>query len=61
MANRRRSVAQIFSVPVIIALVISFGLISALLGDGIWDATSWIALAFPFIVIGFFLFKPESD
>jgi hypothetical protein len=28
--------------------------VSALLGDGIWDTTSWIALAVPLAVTTFF-------
>jgi hypothetical protein len=54
MVNGRRSRAQIFLFPAIIAIVIAFGLMSALLGDGIWDAASWIALAFPLVVVAFF-------
>jgi hypothetical protein len=28
-----------------------------LLGDGIWDTASWIALAFPLALVAFFLCK----
>ncbi len=59
MAAGRRSIAQVFSAPAIIALVVAFGLVSALFGDGIWDAASWIALALPLVVVGFFLFKQK--
>ena len=55
MAAKRLSITQIFLFPAIIALVVAFGLVSALLGDGIWDAASWIALAFPLVVVAFFL------
>jgi len=60
MANANRSIARIFGWPAIIALVAAFGLISALLGDGIWDAASWVALALPVAVVAFFLVKRES-
>jgi uncharacterized membrane protein len=59
MATGRRSTARIFSVPAIIALIVAFGLISALLGDGIWDAASWIALAVPLAAVAFFLLKRD--
>jgi len=38
---------QILKVPLTIAAITLFGLLSALLGDGVWDAVSWIALAAP--------------
>jgi hypothetical protein len=60
MAHANRSIARIFGWPAIIALVAAFGLISALLGDGIWDAASWVALALPVAVVAFFLVKRES-
>jgi hypothetical protein len=55
MVNTRHSLRQIFWLPAIIALVIAFGLVSALLGDGIWDAASWIALVFPLVIVSFFI------
>jgi hypothetical protein len=57
MAIRRRSIAQIFLCPAIIALIVAFGLVSALLGDGVWDAASWVALARPLAVMAFFFFR----
>jgi hypothetical protein len=59
MAAGRRSVVQIFAFPVIIALIVAFGLVSALLGNGIWDSASWIALALPLAVIIFFVWKRQ--
>ncbi|WP_187775732.1 hypothetical protein [Luteimonas suaedae] len=35
---------RIFAVPALLALVSSIGLVSGLLGDGVWDAVSWVAL-----------------
>jgi hypothetical protein len=60
MANASRSIARIFRWPAIIALIAAFGLISALLGDGIWDAASWVALALPVAVVAFFLVKRQA-
>lgn len=55
MSTARRSITQIFLAPVAISAVIAFGLISALLGDGIWDQASWLALAVPLVVIAFYV------
>jgi hypothetical protein len=47
--------------PLILAVVTTFGLISALLGDDMWDRLSWLALAAPLIVIGWhFTRRPTS-
>jgi hypothetical protein len=43
----RLTAFQIFRIPLAIAAITAFGLLSALLGDGVWDALSWIALAAP--------------
>ena len=53
----RRTAAQIFLFPVVIALVVTFGLISALLGDGIWDAASWLSLGFPLVIVAVYLLR----
>jgi hypothetical protein len=42
----------VFGVPIGLALVIAVGLLAALLGDGLWDAISWIGLGTPLAVIG---------
>jgi hypothetical protein len=47
----RHSTVKVFLFPAIIALSIACGLLSALLGDNMWDAVSWVALAFPLAVI----------
>jgi len=44
----RQSVGRIWRWPALLAMLIIFGLLSALLGQGgIWWALSWIALAIP--------------
>ncbi len=55
--STRRSLTQIFLPPAMIALIVAFGLVAALLGNGIWDTASWIALAFPLALVAFFLCK----
>ena len=51
MQRRSYSTSQIFRVPLLIGLVSIVGLASALFGDGVWDALSWIALGAP-VAIG---------
>jgi hypothetical protein len=40
--------------PLILGAVIAVGLVSALLGDGLWNAVSWIALGIPLGVSAWF-------
>ncbi|MFP3518619.1 hypothetical protein SB766_20785 [Pseudomonas sp. SIMBA_077] len=47
MKPRRSSFWKVFSMPLAIALVGATGLFAALLGDGAWDALSWIGLGIP--------------
>jgi uncharacterized iron-regulated membrane protein len=58
-AIQRRSVARIFFASPVIAFVSAVGLLTALLGDGIWDVASWLALAIPAIVVGFFALRRQ--
>ena len=51
---RRQSVRDIFRWPVVIGVLSTVGLLSALLGDGIWDGLSWLALAIPVVLYGIF-------
>ncbi|WP_162838889.1 hypothetical protein [Pseudomonas sp. TTU2014-080ASC] len=36
-----------FALPMLIGLLSAIGLISALLGDGGWDAVAWLGLGIP--------------
>ncbi len=48
----RRSFNLIWRWPAILAVLVIFGLLSALLGQGgIWWTLSWIALGIPLLVI----------
>jgi hypothetical protein len=46
----RQTVRQIFVWPALIGVLSTVGLLSALLGDGIWDGVSWIVLAIPVVL-----------
>ena len=52
------SLRQIYGVPLVIGLTSLVGLVTALVGDGVWDAFSWSALAAPVAVIGWALVRP---
>ena len=47
----RLSLRQVFAAPLAIAILSGIGLVSALLGDDIWDMLSWLALTVPVAVI----------
>ncbi len=42
---------KVYGAATLIAVLTLFGLLSALLGDGIWDALSWVMLVIPLAVI----------
>lgn len=45
--DEAQTAAEIFRVPLLLGLATAVGLVSALVGDGVWDALSWLALAAP--------------
>ncbi|MBD9500675.1 hypothetical protein M2D07_027900 [Pseudomonas sp. BGr12] len=49
----RRGLWMIFRWPVALAVLSTFGLLSALLGDGVFDLLSWISLGVPLLLIVF--------
>ncbi|MFT3940281.1 hypothetical protein [Rhodopseudomonas sp.] len=54
--SRHRTLRQIFVWPALIAALSTVGLLSALLGDGVWDGVSWVALTIPiFLYAAFYL------
>lgn len=56
---RRQTLAQIFRWPLAIGVLSTVGLISALVGDGLWNAVSWLALLLPILLYGWFLLRPR--
>lgn len=48
---RRYSLREIFAAPLFLAVLTIVGLVAALLGDGWFDALSWIGLAVPALAI----------
>jgi hypothetical protein len=47
----RLSLTQIFLVPFILLILTGIGLVTALLGAGLWDIISWATLAAPVLVM----------
>jgi uncharacterized membrane protein YjfL (UPF0719 family) len=45
---------SVFGTPLILGTLSAIGLASALIGDGLLDVLSWVALALPVAVVCFF-------
>ncbi|WP_346656834.1 hypothetical protein [Pseudomonas sp. SWRI92] len=50
MKPRQSSFWKVFGIPVVIGALSAAGLFSALLGDGAWDAMSWVGLGIPTVL-----------
>ena len=57
----QRTLTQIFAAPLVIAIVSTVGLISALVGDGWWDAVSWVALGLPVLLYLLFIWQRRPN
>ncbi|MBN9013345.1 MAG: hypothetical protein J0H25_09935 [Rhizobiales bacterium] len=55
----RQTLSQIFGWPLVIGVLSTVGLIAALVGDGIWDGVSWLALLLPILLYALFLLRPR--
>lgn len=49
------SQTQIFGIPFAVGIITVVGLLSALIGDGWWDAVSWAALGLPVLLYLLFI------
>jgi hypothetical protein len=47
---------RVFAIPILLGVLSTVGLLSALLGDNVWDAMSWLALGVPCVVIAWYWF-----
>ena len=54
---RRQSLGDIFLIPAVVAVVSCAGLISALVGDDVWDILSWVTLSVPVAVAIWYAFR----
>jgi hypothetical protein len=53
----RRTLPQIFAMPIVIGILSTVGLIAALVGDGWWDGLSWASLSLPVLLYVFFMMR----
>jgi hypothetical protein len=51
-ATRDIRARQVWGWPIVVALLSTVGLVTALVGDGVWDVFSWAALALPVVISG---------
>lgn len=47
----KRTFGQVWGVPIVLGVLGSIGLVSALVGDGFYDVASWATLGLPVAVI----------
>lgn len=59
-STRRGDLRRVFGKPLLVALVSALGLTSALLGDGLWDALSWLALGVPLALVAYYWSRPAG-
>ncbi|PMD90779.1 hypothetical protein BWI97_22665 [Siphonobacter sp. BAB-5405] len=52
---------HIWTIPLLLAIISLGGLISALVGNNLWDALSWLTLSVPLLVIARFWLKPQGS
>ncbi|MCM2459808.1 hypothetical protein HGO40_04740 [Pseudomonas sp. CG7] len=57
MRPRQSNFWKVFGIPVMIGALSAAGLFSALLGDGGWDAGSWVGLGIPTVLGSWGLIK----
>ncbi|MGN6308645.1 MAG: hypothetical protein ACTHNN_03710 [Xanthobacteraceae bacterium] len=55
----RQTLSQTFGWPLVIGALSTIGLVAALVGDGVWDSVSWLALLLPILLYGLFLLRPR--
>ena len=53
--RNRRTLGQTFAAPIMIGALSIVGLLAALIGDGWWDAVSWLSLILPILLYLFFV------
>ena len=51
---------HIWTIPIVLGGLSLVGLVAALVGDGLLDIISWISLAIPLAIVGWFTAKPRQ-
>jgi len=52
---------KVWGAPLLLAVLTAFGLLSALLGTGIWHWASWLTLAVPVVVMAWYCRPGRKD
>lgn len=60
MSEKTRRLWAMWRGPLLMSALSATGLVAALLGDGAWDAASWIGLGVPFAACLWFGFRRSS-
>jgi hypothetical protein len=60
MKPRQSNFWKVFGTPMALGLLTAAGLFAALLGEGVWDALSWIGLGVPGVIGMWGLFKRRA-
>lgn len=55
--KNHRTLGQIFAAPIVVGALSVVGLVAALVGDGWWDALSWLSLAVPVLLYVLFVLR----
>lgn len=56
----KRDFWYIWTIPLWLGAISLVGLLSALIGDDLLDVLSWVSLAIPLVVIGWFAARPRQ-
>jgi hypothetical protein len=51
---------RLWGMPLVLVILILFGLLAALLGTGIWHPLSWMALSVPMLTIAWYVLKKRQ-
>ncbi|SEW52870.1 hypothetical protein [Chitinophaga arvensicola] len=60
MRKNTNTTLHVWGKPLLVALLSITGLITALVGDGYWDAFSWLALGIPLVMMAGHYFYPKK-
>lgn len=58
--KRKNSFRKLWGKPFIIGIITLIGLLSALIGDYLWDGLSWLMLSIPVLVVLFFFCRSKT-
>lgn len=52
---------KVYGPAIVIAIITLYGLLSALLGDGVWDTLSWLALTVPLVILAWYYIRGKRS